>query len=60
MSGVGPLRRERILIVDDDVGLAISYEIVHELGGDLRAANDPATGGACFRIALPLFREDTP
>jgi len=42
------------------LGLAISYEIVHELGGDLRAANDPATGGACFTIALPLFREGTP
>jgi C4-dicarboxylate-specific signal transduction histidine kinase len=40
------------------LGLAISYEIVHELGGDLRAANDPATGGACFTIALPLCRED--
>jgi len=34
------------------LGLAISSEIVHELGGDLRAENDPA-GGACFRIELP-------
>ena len=34
------------------LGLAISSEIVHELGGDLRAENDPA-GGACFRIDLP-------
>lgn len=42
------------------LGLAISYEIVHELGGDMRAANDPATGGACFTIGLPLFREGTP
>ena len=42
------------------LGLAISYEIVHELGGDLRAANDPATGGACFTIGLPLCREGPP
>jgi two-component system NtrC family sensor kinase len=42
------------------LGLAISYEIVHELGGDMRAANDPATGGACFTIGLPLLRESTP
>ncbi|MET0681677.1 MAG: ATP-binding protein [Burkholderiales bacterium] len=34
------------------LGLAISSEIVHELGGDLRAENVPA-GGACFRIELP-------
>jgi two-component system, NtrC family, sensor kinase len=34
------------------LGLAISSEIVHELGGDLRAENHPA-GGACFRIELP-------
>jgi signal transduction histidine kinase len=39
------------------LGLAISYEIVHEIGGDVRASNDPATGGACFTIGLPLFRE---
>ena len=39
------------------LGLAICYEIVHELGGDLRAANDPVTGGACFTIGLPLYRE---
>ena len=42
------------------LGLAISYEIVHELGGDLRAANDPATGGACFTIGLPLCPEERP
>jgi C4-dicarboxylate-specific signal transduction histidine kinase len=34
------------------LGLAISSEIVHELGGDLRAENDPG-GGACFRLDLP-------
>lgn len=34
------------------LGLAISSEIVHELGGELRAENDPA-GGACFRVDLP-------
>ena len=34
------------------LGLAISSEIVHELGGDLRAEND-AAGGACFRVELP-------
>jgi C4-dicarboxylate-specific signal transduction histidine kinase len=34
------------------LGLAISSELVHELGGDLRAENHPA-GGACFRIELP-------
>jgi C4-dicarboxylate-specific signal transduction histidine kinase len=34
------------------LGLAISSEIVHELGGDLRAENDPGAG-ACFRIDLP-------
>jgi nitrogen-specific signal transduction histidine kinase len=40
------------------LGLAISYEIVHELGGDLRAANDPETRGACFTIELPLLRDE--
>ena len=34
------------------LGLAISYEIVHELGGSIRAANDPR-GGARFEIHLP-------
>jgi C4-dicarboxylate-specific signal transduction histidine kinase len=34
------------------LGLAISSEIVHALGGELRAENDPA-GGACFRVDLP-------
>ena len=34
------------------LGLAISSEIVHELGGDLRAENHPG-GGACFRLDLP-------
>jgi two-component system C4-dicarboxylate transport sensor histidine kinase DctB len=35
------------------LGLAISYEIVHELGGSIRAANHPQ-GGARFEIALPI------
>jgi two-component system NtrC family sensor kinase len=34
------------------LGLAISSEIVHELGGELYAEND-AAGGACFRVELP-------
>jgi C4-dicarboxylate-specific signal transduction histidine kinase len=34
------------------LGLAVSYEIVHELGGTIRASN-PAQGGACFEIVLP-------
>jgi C4-dicarboxylate-specific signal transduction histidine kinase len=34
------------------LGLAISYEIVHELGGRIRASNGPK-GGARFEIALP-------
>jgi C4-dicarboxylate-specific signal transduction histidine kinase len=37
------------------LGLAISYEIVHELGGTIRAFNHPE-GGACFELALPLWR----
>jgi two-component system, NtrC family, sensor kinase len=37
------------------LGLAISYEIVHELGGTIRAFNHPQ-GGACFELALPLWR----
>jgi two-component system NtrC family sensor kinase len=35
------------------LGLAISSEIVHELGGSIRAANHPQ-GGARFEIALPI------
>jgi C4-dicarboxylate-specific signal transduction histidine kinase len=34
------------------LGLTISREIVHELGGELRAVNHPA-GGACFVVELP-------
>lgn len=34
------------------LGLAISYEIMHELGGSMRAANHPQ-GGALFEIVLP-------
>jgi C4-dicarboxylate-specific signal transduction histidine kinase len=35
------------------LGLAICYEIAHELGGGIRAFNDPR-GGACFELTLPL------
>jgi C4-dicarboxylate-specific signal transduction histidine kinase len=35
------------------LGLAISSEIVHELGGELRAENR-REGGACFVIEVPL------
>jgi two-component system NtrC family sensor kinase len=38
------------------LGLAISSEIVHELGGALRAYNH-ADGGACFEVMVPLWRE---
>jgi two-component system C4-dicarboxylate transport sensor histidine kinase DctB len=38
------------------LGLAISNEIVHELGGSIRASNHP-DGGACFEVELPLWRE---
>ena len=38
------------------LGLAISYEIVHELGGTIHASNHPQ-GGACFEVALPIWRE---
>ena len=38
--------------VGTGLGLTISSEIVHELGGDLRAENHPQ-GGACFVIELP-------
>jgi two-component system C4-dicarboxylate transport sensor histidine kinase DctB len=38
------------------LGLAISYEIMQELGGTLRAFN-PAQGGACFELLLPLYED---
>lgn len=38
------------------LGLAISSEIVHELGGTMRATNHP-DGGACFELVLPRWRE---
>ncbi len=67
--GIAPAHLNRIFEpffttkADDEgtgLGLAISYEIVHELGGDLRAANDPVTGGACFTMTLPLCRARVP
>jgi len=35
------------------LGLAISNEVAHELGGAIQAYNHPQ-GGACFEITLPL------
>ncbi|MHC5347353.1 sensor histidine kinase [Pseudomonas sp. A46] len=42
------------------IGLAVSYAIVHELGGTLKAANRGA--GAVFSLCLPVdkTREETP
>jgi C4-dicarboxylate-specific signal transduction histidine kinase len=34
------------------LGLAVSYEIVQEIGGTIRATNHP-DGGACFELVLP-------
>ncbi|SDI62491.1 sensor histidine kinase [Pseudomonas panipatensis] len=39
------------------LGLAVSYGIVHELGGRLEAANQPQ-GGAEFRLCLPAAAEE--
>lgn len=39
------------------LGLAVSYGIVHELGGRLEAANRPE-GGALFRLVLPAASEE--
>lgn len=40
------------------LGLAVSYGIVHELGGRLTAANQPS-GGAVFRLSLPVAPEES-
>ncbi|WP_313466664.1 sensor histidine kinase, partial [Pseudomonas nitroreducens] len=40
------------------LGLAVSYGIVHELGGRLGAANQPS-GGAVFRLSLPAASEES-
>ncbi|MCP8462409.1 ATP-binding protein [Pseudomonas sp. ZM23] len=40
------------------LGLAVSYGIVHELGGSLSAANH-ASGGATFRLCLPVAPEES-
>ncbi len=37
------------------LGLSISYSIVRDLEGSIRAEN-LADGGACFRVRLPLYR----
>jgi len=34
------------------LGLALCYEIAQELGGSIRASNNPQ-GGACFEVTLP-------
>jgi C4-dicarboxylate-specific signal transduction histidine kinase len=39
------------------LGLTISREIVHELGGELRAENHPE-GGACFVVELPAAAQE--
>lgn len=39
------------------LGLAVSYGIVHELGGRLGAANQPS-GGALFHLSLPAAPEE--
>lgn len=39
------------------LGLAVSYGIVHELGGRLQAANGEA--GAVFSLILPAASDDT-
>jgi signal transduction histidine kinase len=40
------------------LGLAISYELVLEHGGELSVQNQPP-GGACFTLVLPLAVEGT-
>ncbi|MFW1676597.1 sensor histidine kinase [Pontibacter sp. JAM-7] len=40
------------------LGLAISYSIVMDFGGQIRAENQ-AGGGALFRVCLPLAERDT-
>jgi C4-dicarboxylate-specific signal transduction histidine kinase len=41
------------------LGLSLSYGIVRDFGGDLRAENNP-DGGACFVIRLPDAKETSP
>ena len=35
------------------LGLSVSHSLIHQLGGELHATNNP-TGGACFMIEIPL------
>ncbi|WP_347877711.1 ATP-binding protein, partial [Pseudomonas aeruginosa] len=43
--------------VGEGLGLAVSYGIVHELGGRLQVAN--AEAGAVFSLILPAAPDDT-
>jgi two-component system C4-dicarboxylate transport sensor histidine kinase DctB len=40
------------------LGLSISYRIVTDLGGTIRALNNPE-GGATFSVRLPVISADT-
>ncbi len=35
------------------LGLSVSHALIHQLGGELHATNNPG-GGACFKIDIPL------